>query len=128
MSKHYPPGPDAPDQTKVVSLFDHHGRNKLPQGIEGDLNESPDGYQYFTVRYENSENGGARSGRHEEESAIDVGLKKHYLFKFVEHHKDHSRVDTFYISGEQLEGFIRTIDIRPGKLVEIKQYIPDGMA
>jgi len=125
MSKQYPP--DGPDNNNVVSMFPRQSRH-LPEDVKGDPVETADGFLYLSMRYENSEEGGANSGKHEEELAIDVGLKKHYLFKFVEHHKDHSRVDTFDIPAEQLEVFIKTLDTRPGKLVEITQYIPDNMA
>jgi hypothetical protein len=112
--------------SKVINIFQRHRRGEhLHFDIEegGELIISPDGFNYVSLKQESD-------GLNTEENLLDVASKKSYIFKMMEmHHDSHTvRLNNYYVPGSRLEEFLSSLPTRPGKLLEIKQFIPDGMA
>ena len=111
---------------KVISIFQrqrhsenaHHGATELEEG--GELIISPDGFKYVSLKED-------VNGNNDEAAQIEMAGKKHYLIKMMEvHHENGSiRLNNYHVSGERLEEFLLSIASRPGRLLEIKQFIPD---
>ena len=118
----------------VVSLFEHQHPKRAEQASflkqagddAGELVVTPDDFNYVSKREDNPL---PQSAAHPavEPGYLDTTHKKHYLFKFLEHHKDHCRVDTYHVPGDRLLEFIESIPRRPGRLIEIQQFIPDDV-
>jgi len=113
---------------KVIHIFQHHGRGELhapPADAcpEGRPILSPDGFYYVSFLTE-------PDGLNTEENLLEVADKKAYLIKMMEmHHEGHAvRINHYHVPQERLDEFLRTLPSRPGKLLEIQQFIPDGTA
>lgn len=111
---------------KVISIFQKHHRGEAHQqelDEGGELILSPDGFNYVSLKHE-------QNGIQEEGSLIEVAHAKHYIIKIMEvHHESHTiRLNNYHIPGERLEEFLLSLPSRPGKVLEIKQFIPDHMA
>jgi hypothetical protein len=111
---------------KVINIFQRHRRGDhfhfdIEEG--GELIISPDGFNYVSLKQESD-------GLNNEENLLDVAAKKYYIFKMMEMHHDSNtvRLNNYYVPGSRLEEFIHSLCNRPGKILEIKQFIPDGMA
>lgn len=108
---------------KVINIFQRHRRGEhfhfdVEEG--GELIISPDGFNYVSLKQEGV-------GAQEEESHFEIATKKHYIFKMVESHRDSQtlRMNNYYVPGDRLEEFLLSLTQRPGKILEIKQFIPD---
>jgi hypothetical protein len=111
---------------KVISLFQRHRHDESAVDVleeVGDLATSPDGFVYFSVKHE-------QEGLLAEQNLTDVAVAKHYIVKMMEvHHESHTvRVNNYDVPGDRLEDFLLSLSQRPGKILEIKQFIPDHMA
>lgn len=111
---------------KVISIFQRHRRGdhfhfEMEDG--GELVISPDGFNYVSIKHESH-------GPNQESSLREVAGMKHYIVKMMEihHETDTVRLNNYDIPGERLEEFMLSLAQRPGKILEIRQYIPDGMA
>lgn len=112
--------------SKVINIFQKHRRgDHFHFDIEdgGELIISPDGFNYVSLKQDSD-------GLNNEENLLDVAARKYYIFKIMEmHHETKTvRLNNYYVPGSRLEEFIRSLSTRPGKILEIKQFIPDGMA
>lgn len=111
---------------KVISIFQRHRRGEAPPidaEDAGELIHSPDGFTYVSLKHD-------QEGLTEETSLIEVAHSKHYMIKMMEvHHESHTiRLNNYCIPGDRLEEFLLSLPTRPGKILEIRQFIPDGMA
>jgi hypothetical protein len=111
---------------KVISIFQRHRQGEqihLPADEGGELIISPDGFNYVSLKQE-------QGGFSDEENLKDVAAAKHYIIKMMEAHPDsHTvRLNNYDVPGERLEEFLLSLPQRPGKILEIKQFIPDHMA
>ena len=112
--------------SNIINLFEKHRRGEhfhLPMDNDGEFVVSPDGFNYVSIKHTPDDTKSLDEKHH-----IEIAKAKHYVFKFLEHHSDSIRVDNYYVPGERLVEFMKTITNRPGKLVEIQQYIPDNPA
>ncbi|MGE0200737.1 MAG: hypothetical protein AB7P76_07200 [Candidatus Melainabacteria bacterium] len=111
---------------KVVSIFQKHRRGDAfhhELGDGGEMVTSPDGFEYVSFKY-----AGADASSHHELEALQIADSRHYVVKLIEHHKDHIRVDNYHVEGSRLAEFMDSLPRRPGKLLEIKQFLPDNPA
>ena len=113
---------------KVISIFQHHRRGEHNEQGElgeetGELTISPDGFHYVSIKHDGQDD-------NEEASLLEIADMKHYLVKMMEvHHETHAvRLNNYHVPGSRLEEFLRSLPQRPGKILEIKQFIPDNMA
>ena len=107
---------------KVISLFQRHQQGEhfhFPVDEGGEMVISPDGFNYVSFRHD---------GPHETEMLKDVAKTRHYIIKMIEEHRDHARLNNYHIPGERLEDFLKSLPQRPGRILEIKQFLPDNMA
>ncbi|MCE3234747.1 MAG: hypothetical protein K0Q50_927 [Vampirovibrio sp.] len=111
---------------KVINIFQRHKRGEhfhfdVEEG--GELIISPDGFNYVSIKHDSNATA-------EESTLRDTADIKHYIIKMVEaHHENGSiRMNNYYVPGERLEEFLRSLPQRPGKVLEIQQFIPDNMA
>lgn len=110
---------------KVVSIFQKHRRGDnfhFQVDEEGEMVITPDGFNYVTLKHSKDH------GRHNEGSLFEIGDQKNYIFKFVEPHDNDIRIDNYYVTGDRLMEFLGSLDKRPGRLVEIKQFLPEHLA
>ena len=110
---------------KVVSIFQKHHRGELVQATsadEGEMVTTPDGFNYVTIKHQKD------LGLHNEDVLQDIGEQKNYIIKFVEVHENDIRVDSYHVPGNRLTEFLTNLDKRPGKLLEVKQFLPDHLA
>ena len=113
--------------SKVISIFQRHrhGEHPHPELEEGgELVVSPDGFNYVSFKYD-------QNGHQQEDLSWETAYKKHYVVKMIEmHHHDSEwmRLNSYEVPGDRLEEFLLALSHRPGKILEIKQYIPDHMA
>lgn len=124
MSNH---GHNDDDASKVIHIFERHRRGEhlhFPIEEGGELIVSPDGFNYVSFREDNPL---PSSPTHPQAEAgyLEVAHARHYIFKFIEPHKDYQRIDNYYVPGDKLHEFIQSISRRPGQLIEIKPFIPD---
>lgn len=112
--------------SKVINIFQRHRRGEhfhfdMEEG--GELVISPDGFNYVSIKHDHPASS-------EEGSLWEVAGMRHYIIKMMEaHHEGNSiRLNNYYIPGERLEEFLLSLPQRPGKILEIKQFIPDNMA
>lgn len=111
---------------KVIHLFQRHKKGEVAQAeleAEGEMIETPDGFHYVTLKHENI-------GLHEEQSLISVAEAKHYVVKMMEVHHDNNtvRLSHYIVPGNRLEEFLASVSERPGRLLEIRQFIPETTA
>ncbi|WP_303674960.1 hypothetical protein [Vampirovibrio chlorellavorus] len=111
---------------KVISIFQKYRRGEhfhfeVEEG--GEMVISPDGFNYVSIKHDSN-------GLNEETSLLEVGDAKHYVIKMMEvHHDSHTvRLNNYFVPGNRLEEFMLSLAQRPGKLLEIKQFIPDTTA
>lgn len=117
------------DTSKVISIFQRHRRGDtlhFPVEEGGELIISPDGFNYVSFRQEKP--AGDHAGDILAQEYLEVAHCRHYIFSFLENHKEFVRVDNYYVSGDKLTEFLKGLSKRPGKLIEIKPFIPDGTA
>lgn len=104
---------------KVINIFQRHRRgDSLHFEVEegGELIISPDGFNYVSLKQD----------RHGEDSPyVDIAAMKHYIIKMMEVHEHSIRLNNYYVPGDRLQEFLSTLSSRPGKVLEIKQFIPD---
>ncbi|HEY9687716.1 MAG TPA: hypothetical protein V6C52_12140 [Coleofasciculaceae cyanobacterium] len=112
---------------KVINIFQRHRRGEtfhfeVEEG--GELIISPDGFNYVSLKQDVN---GQINGNNGERVQMEVAEVKHYIVKMMEvHHEGQSiRLNNYYIPGERLEEFMLSLANRPGRLLEIKQFIPD---
>jgi hypothetical protein len=111
---------------KVINIFQRHRRGDhlhFEIDEEGELIISPDGFNYVSMKHENS-------GDNQESALRELAQVKHYIIKMMEmhHESDTVRLNNYYVPGERLEDFLLSLPKRPGHVLEIKQFIPDHMA
>ena len=111
---------------KVINIFQRHRRGEhfhfdVEEG--GELIISPDGFNYVSLKQDSD-------GLSNEQNLREVASKKSYIIKMMEmHHENNTvRLNNYYIPGDRLEEFLQSLASRPGTILEIKQYIQDGMA
>lgn len=111
---------------KVINIFQRHKRGEhfhfeVEEG--GELIISPDGFNYVSIKHEHQTTT-------EENAHRETADMKHYIIKMMEAHHESGtlRMNNYYVPGERLEEFLRSLPQRPGKVLEIKQFIPDNMA
>ncbi len=111
---------------KVISIFQRHRRGdhfhfEVEEG--GEMIISPDGFNYVTIKHD-------CQGVNDETALHDVGDAKHYVIKMMEiHHESNTvRLNNYLVPGNRLEEFMLSLSQRPGKLLEIKQFIPNTTA
>ena len=111
---------------KVINIFQRHRRGEhfhfeVEEG--GEMIISPDGFNYVSIKH-------GSHGVNGEESLVEVAAVKHYIAKMMEVHPDSDtvRLNNYCIPGDRLQEFMLSLPQRPGKLLEIKQFIPDNMA
>lgn len=109
--------------SKVINIFQRHRQgDSLHFEVEegGELVISPDGFNYVSLRQDSN-------GHNSEKNLQEVAGSRHYIVKMIEMHNDgHTvRLNNYYIPGERLEEFMLNLANRPGRLLEIKQFIPD---
>lgn len=107
---------------KVISLFQRHRRGEhfhftVDEG--GEMVISPDGFNYVTFRQDDA---------HQTEMLKEVAKTRHYIVKMLEEHRDTARLNNYHIPGELLDEFLKSLSQRPGRILEIKQFLPDTMA
>lgn len=110
---------------KVVSIFQKHRRGEnlhFAVDDEGEMVITPDGFNYVTLKHD------VDQGRYNVESLRELGDQKNYIFKFIEPHENDIRIDSYYVTGDRLMEFLNSLDKRPGKLLEVKQFLPDHLA
>ena len=112
------------DSNKVISIFQRHRRGEefhfeVEEG--GELIISPDGFNYFSAKQD-------CDGAEEERALLELADAKHYIVKMIESHESAMRTNNYYVPGGRLQEFLLSLPNRPGKIVEIKQFIPDHMA
>jgi hypothetical protein len=110
---------------KVIELFTRHKRGEkvhLPGDEGGEMCVTPDGYHY--ISFKNTWNGHPL----DEESLKSFAREQHYVIKLQEHHSSGCRLDHYYVTGENLEAFLRTLPHRPGTLLGIQAFFPDSPA
>lgn len=112
--------------SKVINIFQRHRRgDSFHFDVEegGELIISPDGFNYVSMKQE-------CNGTFDEKSLQDVADHKHYIIKMLEIHNEGQtvRLNNYYVPGNRLQEFLLGLQHRPGKLLEIKQFIPDHMA
>jgi hypothetical protein len=110
---------------KVINIFQRHrrGENLCFEVDEegGELVISPDGFNYVSLKQE-------RGGNHDEKDQLEIAANRRYIVKMMEVHADTIRLNNYDVPGERLEEFLLGLPNRPGKILEIKQFIPDHMA
>ena len=114
---------------KVVNIFQRHLRgDQFHFEVEdgGEVVVSPDGFTYVTLWHERPKNG--QGWLQDEEKLFGAALKKNYILKFLETHKEGVRMNHYHVPAHRLEEFLMGLSKRPGKLLEIKQFIPDTTA
>jgi hypothetical protein len=121
--KKRPPGD--PLEHKVINIFQRHRRGEhfhfeVEEG--GELIISPDGFNYVSFKTAHVYDSDS------DEALQELANKKHYLVKILEHHREASRVNNYYVPGERLEEFLLSLPHRPGKILEIQQVIPNTTA
>jgi hypothetical protein len=89
----------------------------------GEMIISPDGFNYVSIKH-------GTNGVNDEDSLLDVSEAKHYVIKMMELHHDSNtvRLNNYFVPGKRIEEFMLSLNQRPGKLLEIKQFIPDTTA
>lgn len=110
---------------KVISIFQKHKKGDqyhFDVGEGGHLVISPDGFNYVTFKLPDA------TESDQEESLFDMAHKKHYLIKMVERHRDNDLINHYYVPGSKLDEFFETLSQRPGKILEIDRFYPDGPA
>ena len=112
--------------SKVISLFERHRRGEpVPLELEegGEMIMSPDGFNYVSLKQD-------RNGQNNEKVLAEMAACRHYLVKMVELHPEGHpiRLNNYHVPGERLQEFLQTLPHRPGKILEISQFIPDHMA
>ncbi|MEB3286068.1 MAG: hypothetical protein VKJ04_01055 [Vampirovibrionales bacterium] len=119
----------AHDASKVISIFQRHKRGEhlhFPVEGGGELIVSPDGFNYVSFWKEKTLSV-CSSHPQADPDYLEIAHAKHYLFTFVEAHKEGARVDNYYVPGDRLEEFAKSVETRPGQLIEIKPFIPDSV-
>jgi hypothetical protein len=111
---------------KVINIFQKYRRGdyfhfEVEEG--GEMIISPDGFNYVSIKH-------GTNGVNDEDSLLDVSEAKHYVIKMMELHNDSNtvRLNNYFVPGKRLEEFMLSLSQRPGKLLEIKQFIPDTTA
>ncbi|WP_373530978.1 hypothetical protein [Vampirovibrio sp.] len=111
---------------KVISIFQKHRRGdhfhfEVEEG--GEMIISHDGFNYVSIKHDSN-------GLNDEDSLNEVGEAKHYVVKMMELHHDSGnvRLNNYFVPGKRIEEFMLSLSQRPGKLLEIKQFIPDTTA
>ncbi len=116
------------DISNVIHIFQRHRRgDHLHFEVEegGELIISPDGFNYVSLRQERDQ----LNDHNDEKAQVEMAGHKHYIVKMLEPHQDGSiRLNNYDVPGKRLEEFLLSLPNRPGKILEIKQFIPDGMA
>ena len=112
------------DSQKVVSIFKKHlsGEQSHTEAHEGTFTISPDGFNYLTSQQLQGDEVLS------EDDLLEIADKKHYVIKMLEHHQDFYRVNNYHVPGKDLERFLLSLSSRPGRLLEIKQFLPDTTA
>lgn len=113
--------------SKVINIFQRHRRGEhLHFEVEegGELIISPDGFNYVSLKQDRNGHG------HDEKTLREIAEAKHYIVKMIEAHHDTGavRLNNYYVPGGRLAEFMLSLPHRPGKILEIKPFIPDGMA
>ncbi|MBX2860259.1 MAG: hypothetical protein KTR14_03430 [Vampirovibrio sp.] len=109
-------------QEKVINIFRRARRGEhvhIPGEEDGEMVDSPDGFSYVTLKQNQD------GDHHDEDELVETAARKHYLVKMLEHHKDAIRINNYHVPGDRLEEFMSTLESRPGKVLEIKQFLPD---
>lgn len=116
-------------QHKVIYLFQRHHPHphsgdfsKAVEEEGGTLFDTPDHFTYISYKR------GSLDDHHCENDALEVAAKKHYIIKMLEHHADAIRLNHYHVPGERLSEFLLSLPHRPGKILEIKQFIPNTPA
>lgn len=112
---------------KVISIFQKHRHGEqLHFDVEegGVLVISPDGFNYVSFKTSNL----VEIESMDLDTILEMAKKKHYIIKMLEHHKDSDRLNNYYVSADRLEEFLLSLSSRPGKVVEIERFYPDGPA
>ena len=108
--------------SKVIDIFQRHRRGdqfhfEVEEG--GELVISPDGFHYVSFKQDRNGND------HDETALTEVATMKHYIIKILEVHREHHRLNNYYIPGNRLQEFLTSLSSRPGQILEIQQFIPD---
>jgi hypothetical protein len=111
---------------KVISIFQRHRRGEHHEhdiDETGELIVTPDGFHYVSIKQENHP-------PNDEATLLETADMKHYMIKIMEvHHESNTvRLNNYHVPGNRLEEFLLSLSQRPGKILEIRQFIPDNMA
>ncbi len=109
---------------KVINIFAKHSEKKPPATEEEEIYTSPDGFNYIHIKYD--ENGHLL----DQDKLLEKADEMWYIVKILEHHKDSPTIKNYKVPGIRLLEFLSNYisDQRPGKIIEIDKYYPDGLA
>ncbi|MGD9580352.1 MAG: hypothetical protein AB7V50_03195 [Vampirovibrionia bacterium] len=109
---------------KVINIFDRHSRKATPSNEEEYVYTSPDGFKYVHIK--NEENGKP----FKEDKLIEKADSQWYIVKVLESHTDSPSIKNYKVSGERLVEFFQAFmaEDRPGRILEIDKYFPEGLA
>lgn len=109
---------------KVINIFAKQEAKTITKSEEKELIQTPDGYSYVHIKHD--ENGNPL----DEEKILKKADEQWYIIKILEHHKDHPTIKNFKVSGERLLEFLESFlnNQRPGKIIEIDKFYPEGLA
>jgi hypothetical protein len=109
---------------KVINIFARHSKKASPVSEEERVFNSPDGYSYVHIKYD--ENG----HNLDEKKLLEKADSQWYIIKVLERHKDHATIKNFKVSGERILEFLETFisEKRTGRVIEIDKYYPEELA
>jgi hypothetical protein len=109
---------------KVINIFARQEKKATLHSEEEQLYTSPDGFSYVHIKYD--ENGQPL----DEAKLLERADEQWYIIKVLEHHRDHTTIKNFKVSGERLLEFLGAFisDERPGRIIEIDKYYPQELA
>lgn len=108
---------------KVISIFAKHSK-KTHTSEDEQVFTTPDGFKYVHIKADDN------GHNLDEKKIIEKSDSQWYIIKVLEYHKGYPTIKNFKVSGQRLVEFLEAFinDTRPGKIIEIDKYYPEGTA